>query len=499
MDPDEDIVSIRRLPEDDLNVREVRISCPDATGLGVDLTRVLLDFGLRILQGDISTDGKWCFMVFRVQLSSGVPPRWQLLRARLGSMCPNGTAALDALWRWRSLPKEHPPFLLQVASYDRQGMLHSLTHVLWESDATVFKAHITTSPSGDVADMFWLYDNRNELPEHHRALEICDRVKGVLGPDTECSISLAPLDSIAEGPSLVRRKACKDAVSFSNLRSIMTRRRTAERPVPVPVPAEVSPRLAGAAAAARDAWSDRPSAVTVSVDNETSPSYTMLSLECADRKGLLYDILRALKGVDLRVAYGRLEVDEDGAGLGVTIDIFIQDNDLCRINDPDALEEVKRRVELAVTLPVRITLRDVFDACCTELVVTAPLDTGGRGRPRVTFDVTQALSVAGLGVFMADVFIESVSMDADEGEAQELHRFLIHLPNGQPIRSDRDKKAVYDVVKAQLLGSRLEVHPPSPPSGAGPGGKGGLRRVTSELHEVPSSLLRNLEDRWQFG
>lgn len=118
-------------------MREVRISCPDATGLGVDLTRVLLDFGLRILQGDISTDGKWCFMVFRVQLSSGVPPRWQLLRARLGSMCPNGTAALDALWRWRSLPKEHPPFLLQVASYDRQGMLHSLTHVLWESDATV--------------------------------------------------------------------------------------------------------------------------------------------------------------------------------------------------------------------------------------------------------------------------------------------------------------------------------------------------------------------------
>lgn len=435
--------------------------------------------------------------------------------------------------------------------------------------AQVFKAHITTSPSGDVADMFWLYDNRNELPEHHRvgvvpmpcvviwddhgpcvgeaeqvpagpgrtfhkppsawgtngarsptsravthhspfpshnhnkkALEICDRVKGVLGPDTECSISLAPLDSIAEGPSLVRRKACKDAVSFSNLRSIMTRRRTAERPVPVPIPAEVSPRLAGAAAAARDAWSDRPSAVTVSVDNETSPSYTMLSLECADRKGLLYDILRALKGVDLRVAYGRLEVDEDGAGAGVTIDIFIQDNDLCRINDPcvegfgffagfwvrgnglrgfliveglngrdggpcgrvhggrvgrskekcsilsavvaefwrliqqdpgpamprslcpsrpllpplfklppppippsikrDALEEVKRRVELAVTLPVRITLRDVFDACCTELVVTAPLDTGGRGRPRVTFDVTQALSVAGLGVFMAD-------------------------------------------------------------------------------------------------
>lgn len=49
----------RRLPDEDPSVREVRISCPDATGLGVDLTRVLLDFGLRILKGDISTDGKW--------------------------------------------------------------------------------------------------------------------------------------------------------------------------------------------------------------------------------------------------------------------------------------------------------------------------------------------------------------------------------------------------------------------------------------------------------
>lgn len=48
-----------------------------------------------------------------------------------------------------------PPFrfALQVAGYDRQGMLHSLSHALWESDTTVFKAHITTSPNGKVSDM----------------------------------------------------------------------------------------------------------------------------------------------------------------------------------------------------------------------------------------------------------------------------------------------------------------------------------------------------------
>ena len=76
----------RRLPDEDPSVREVRISCPDATGLGVDLTRVLLDFGLRILKGDVSTDGKWCFLIFKVGLNSNVPPRWNLLKTRCGPL-----------------------------------------------------------------------------------------------------------------------------------------------------------------------------------------------------------------------------------------------------------------------------------------------------------------------------------------------------------------------------------------------------------------------------
>lgn len=33
---------------------EVRISCPDATGLGCDVARMLFDFGLRILEGEIT-------------------------------------------------------------------------------------------------------------------------------------------------------------------------------------------------------------------------------------------------------------------------------------------------------------------------------------------------------------------------------------------------------------------------------------------------------------
>lgn len=51
----------------------------------------------------------------------------------------------------------------------------------------------------------------------------------------------------------------------------------------------------------------------------------------------------------------------------------------------DLLDELKERVRLAVALPVRIDIRDAFDGTSTELLVTSNLDSGARGRPRVTF------------------------------------------------------------------------------------------------------------------
>ena len=57
--------------------------------------------------------------------------------------------------------------------------------------------------------------------------------------------------------------------------------------------------------------------------------------------------------------------------------------------------ELIERVRAAVLLPVRIDVKDVYDETCTELRVMAALDSGGRGRPRVTYDVTAALNAMG--------------------------------------------------------------------------------------------------------
>lgn len=49
---------------------------------------MLLDFGLRILKGDISTDGKWCFIIFKVCLSSGEHWRARVEGTSAGGRCP---------------------------------------------------------------------------------------------------------------------------------------------------------------------------------------------------------------------------------------------------------------------------------------------------------------------------------------------------------------------------------------------------------------------------
>lgn len=457
-------------------MREIRICCSDATGLGVDVFRTLLDFGLKISSADITTSGGFCLLVLMVSLSPGVPPRWQLLLARLQEVCPSDADAIRQLCP--GLPARRLPFAIHVSGHDRQGMLHALTHALWEADVAVFRAHVATAPSGEIRDTFWVLDNRDELPQPHRVLEVCDRVKGALGPDVACTVEGVPpggegdeageaaLPGAEAGPSL-HRIACKDAASSANLRSIVGRRRAAG-----------SCGAAAASSAASDssgasdlgvpphlvtsaASTGAPEAVAVDVDVAASPSHTLLSLHCKDRKGLLYDLLLKLKEVNVRVAFGRVEVDPDTDDCAA--ELYVQDCDFGRIEDPEAVAELTARVRDAAALPVRIAVSDVADGAATELTVATAVDVGGRGRPRVTFDVTQGLCAAGLGVACADVYVEeaeprSPSRAAGAG-GEEIHRFLVHVPHGGGLESAQDRTALAEVVRAALLGIRTPAGP----------------------------------------
>ena len=75
---------------------------------------------------DVSTDGKWCYLVFWVVGKSET--RWSLLKRRLLEACPSCSSA-SGMSFFRSEPRPPGPpdvFLLTFCCHDRRGLLHGV-------------------------------------------------------------------------------------------------------------------------------------------------------------------------------------------------------------------------------------------------------------------------------------------------------------------------------------------------------------------------------------
>ncbi|GJT89557.1 ACT domain-containing protein ACR9-like protein [Tanacetum coccineum] len=127
----------------------VTVNCPDKAGLGCDLLRIVLEFGLYVTRGDFSTDGRWCYVVL------WVVPRPSSLQL------PNCSK---------------PPalYLLTVFSLDRKGLIHDVTKVLCELELAIQRVKVTTTPDEKVLDMFFITDGMARVPcsartIHHRS------------------------------------------------------------------------------------------------------------------------------------------------------------------------------------------------------------------------------------------------------------------------------------------------------------------------------------------
>ena len=72
----------------------------------------------------------------------------------------------------------------------------------------------------------------------------------------------------------------------------------------------------------------RPAA-QVTIDNCTSSNYSVVSIVCKDRKGLIYDLMRTLKDIHVRVAYAKIKVAGDVA----ETDLFVEEADGRRVKE----------------------------------------------------------------------------------------------------------------------------------------------------------------------
>ncbi|KAK4790047.1 hypothetical protein SAY86_017351 [Trapa natans] len=351
----------------------ITVNCPDKTGLGCDLCRIILLFGLSIHKGDVSTDGKWCYIVFWVVGRQNT--RWSLLKKRLLEVCPSYLSTSGI--HYYSLENEHPlrheVFLLKFwCSYDRKGLLHAVSEVLCELELTIKRVKVSTTPDGSVLDLFFITDTREILHTRKRQDETIGQLRAVLGDTVRsCEIERA-------GPEVTE---CSQDSCF--------------------LPATTMEKLFGLDMTQHNGSLNAPlvsDQIAVSTDNSLSPSHTVVQIYCQDHKGLIYDIMRTLKDRNIQISYGRFSVKPKRS---CEVELFIMRSDGEKIVDPSKQEALSSFLKTELPRPLRVAV--VNRGADTELLVANPVELSRRGRPLVFYDITLALKTLGIRIFSMEI------------------------------------------------------------------------------------------------
>ncbi|GER54282.1 ACT domain-containing family protein [Striga asiatica] len=346
----------------------ITVNCPDKTGLCCDLCRIIMCFGLTLVRTDVSTDGKWCYIVFWVQCKPGT--RWSLLKKRLMEACPSCSFASGILYgRDESCPPKPPNvFLLKLCSHDRKGLLHDVTKVLCELELTIKRVKVSTTPDGKVMDLFFINDTRELLHTKQRKEDTYDHLRAVLGPAfITCDIELV-------GPEIT---TCSQQPFFLS-------------------DATFGPDAFGGP-------NDGPSSSSITMDNLLSPSHTLVQIACrAHNKGLLYDVMRTLKDYNIQISYGRFTTKGGKKrDYYCEMDLFIMQSDGKKIVDPAKQDALKCRLQMEIDRPFIVSLTGRGPD--TELLVVNPVELSGEGRPLVFYDITLALKMLDQQIFSAEI------------------------------------------------------------------------------------------------
>nr|XP_043612114.1 ACT domain-containing protein ACR10-like [Erigeron canadensis] len=388
---EEDVVIIKEAEKDDEET-VITINCPDKTGLGCDLCRTILFFRLTIIRGDVSTDGKWCYIVFWVIGRPGTI--WSLLKKRLLEACPSVSSANNTLIFYR--PESQPPkaadvFLLEFCCHDRQGLLHDVTHLLCELELVIQRVKVSTTPDGTVMDLFFVTDTRELLHTDKRKDDTQDYLKAVLG-DAMISCEIKKV-----GPEIT---ACSQGP-------------------PSFIPPEITEETF-------NLESTHSNGVSVMIDNSLSPAHSLVQIVCRDHKGMLYDIMRTLKDYNIQISYGRFMRKEKRV---CELDFFIVQADGKKIVDPSKQKALLSRIRMELYRPLRVVL--VNRGPDTELVVANPVELCGKGRPLVFYDITLSLKLLNMDIFSAEISRHLIG-----GREWEVYRVLLNdvefsLPEGK--------------------------------------------------------------------
>lgn len=442
----EEVVDIR-LGKNTSDPIVITVNCTDKLGLSCDLACMLFEFGLTIVKGDVTTDGRWCYLVFWVLPRQGSHYRfpWAMLKKNLLSVCPpNPTHFFLAI---NSEPKPAKVYVLRIFSMDRVGLLNDMTQGLWELEIIIQKVKASTTPEGRVMDLFFVTDKRDLLHTKKRQDEVCGRIKIVSGESTtNCDVCVAPpeLGRMECKPlSLLRPTIFEDLCKLESTEFNSDRQQADggnnEKTNTNGYSGKTANGYSGNSGKVTDILTNK---VSVKVDNSLSHAHTLLQISCKDHKGLFYDALRTLKDYNLQVSYGRLSTDTNGI---CDMDLFIMQSDGKKILDPEKLFCLCSRLEVEISHPIRVKIVDCGPD--TELLVACRVEISGKCRPRVLYDVTLVLKTFDICIFMVDC-IRCVIADLQ----WDVYRFLLIDRPDLSLGSSRTRSQITERVENMLIG-----------------------------------------------
>ncbi|XP_057463301.1 ACT domain-containing protein ACR10 [Actinidia eriantha] len=402
----DDVVVVRQ-SEREGEASVITVNCPDKTGLGCDLCRLILFFGLTIVRVDVSTDGKWCYIVFWV---IGKPStRWGLLKKRLMEVCPSCSSASGIYFYQSELQPPKPPdvFLLKLCCHDRRGLLHDVTVVLCKLELAIKRVKVSTTPDGRVIDLFFITDTRELMHTKKRQEDTYDHLKDVSGDAIiSCEIEMV-------GPEIT---ACSQGSSF--------------------LPPAITEDKFNSYLDEQQSGSLPSNGVSINMDNSLSPAHTLIQIVCQDHKGLLYDIMRTLKDFNIQISYGRCTMKQKR---NCELDLFIMQADGKKIVDPSKQNSLCSRIRMELVRPLRVAL--VSRGPDRELLVANPVELSGKGRPLVFYDITLALKMLDTDIFSAEIGRHML------GDREwEVYRVLLDEGDGSIVPKNRIEEAVWKML-----------------------------------------------------
>nr|CAB3452885.1 unnamed protein product [Digitaria exilis] len=450
--PSDEVVQIRHADAAG-NPAVVTISCPDKTGLGCDLCRVVLLFGLSVVKGDMSTDGRWCYIVLWVLPRRERPVPWDILKDRLLQLCPVASpfgfdaAYLAAAGLQDAAPPEPQLFLLKLCCFDRMGLLHGnatlsirsvstdVTRVLCELEFTIRRVKVSTTPDGSVLDLFFITDARSLISSNilfstfKMIFSFGNDFRELLHTKSRREEAYDKLDSVL-GDSLASREidpATEDMLSCLQTCASLT-------------PAVMEQMFNTDLIIEEQSINTRgDTTISVTMDNSLSSVHTLIQIQCGDRKGLLYDIMRTVKDCNIQISYGRFYASQNGR---CDVDLFVVQSDGKKILDQQMERTLCCRLRMELLRPLRVAM--VKRGPDIELLVANPVEVSGKGRPLVFYDMTLALKNLQKRIFLAEIGRHVV-------EDREWEVYRVHFGEEHDFSPSLRSKIV-DGVTSMLMG-----------------------------------------------